>query len=156
VGPEAPGTVPAGGGRPVPAEPFVSPAPAPAVAPAVIPLPASTNPINCSSHPSVTTTSLLSSTKYSPPAASTPWLIAAVSPRALAFAITLTGIGASARTLARYAAVSSAEALSTTINSHGARVYRRSAAMHWRVDSSGRQQGRIIDASPRGLLVPMV
>ena len=40
------------------------------------------------------------------------------------------------------------EGLSTTINSHGRRVKRMSAATHCRVDSSGLELGMMIDARP--------
>jgi hypothetical protein len=88
-----------------------------------------------SSQRSVTTTLLVSTTRYSPRAALSPWLIAAGSPRHAIPAITVTGTGAASRTLARYADVSSVEPSSTTISSHGCRVCRPSAAMHGRINS---------------------
>ena len=100
------------------------------------PLLALTNPINCSSHPSVTITSLLSSTRYSPRAALSPWLTAAGNPRFVALVMTVTGTLAMSLTPARYSGVPSVDPLSTTISSHGRRVWLLSAARHCRVNSS--------------------
>jgi hypothetical protein len=78
--------------------------------------------ISCPSQPSVTTTSLLSNTRYSPRAAFNPWLIAAAIPRLVTLVITVTGTDTASRTLSRYADVSSLEPSSMTIISHGHRV----------------------------------
>ena len=57
--------------------------------------------ISWSSQASVTTTSLLSSTRYSPRASCRPWLIAAGNPRLVALVTTVTGTAAMSRTPAR-------------------------------------------------------
>jgi hypothetical protein len=53
------------------------------------------------SHASVTTTSLLSSTKYLPRAAASPWLIAAGNPQFSRLQITVAGTAAASWTPAR-------------------------------------------------------
>ena len=59
------------------------------------------SPINCSNHPSVTTASLLSKTRYSPRAHFSPWLMAAGNPRLVEFAMTVTGTADASCTPAR-------------------------------------------------------
>ena len=98
----------------------------------------------------MTTASLLSKTRYSPPAACKPWLIARGNPRfsALAVAMTVTGTVAASRTPSRYSPVPSVEPLSTTISSQAGRVWRNNAWRQIWVNARWFQQGTMIEVKP--------